>query len=69
MSSFGTNAPLKRVLPSSEDFARFQLSANFLETVCLHCYRVLGTSSHMRGLAILEYSHRCPHAKDQKQVA
>ena len=69
MSSINAYTPLKRVLPSSENFARFQLSSNFLETVCLHCYNVLGTSSHLRGLAILEYAHRCPRAKDQKQAA
>lgn len=69
MSNINAHAPLRRVLPSSENFARFQLTSNFLESVCLNCYSVLGTSSHLRGLAILEYAHRCPNAKDQKQAA
>ncbi len=53
----------QRVLPSSENFARFQVTTNLLESVCLKCFKVLGTSSHIRGLAILEGAHRCPEVK------
>ncbi len=62
MSHSALYPQLKRVLPSSIDFARFQLQTNLLESVCLNCYKVLGTSSHARGLAILETAHRCPQS-------
>ncbi len=58
---------LKRVLPTSLDFARFQLTSNLLESVCLSCFKVLGTSSHVRGLSILEHAHKCPNLRTPTQ--
>jgi hypothetical protein len=59
MSQLGSYPQLKRVLPTSVDFARFQLKTNLLESVCLNCFEVLGTSSHPAGLRSLEQSHQC----------
>ena len=63
MTQLGSYPQLKRLLPTSIDFARFQLKSNLLESVCLNCSKVLGTSSHVRGLNILEQAHRCPKAR------
>ena len=51
-----------RVLPSPSEFARFELRPDLFESVCLHCLKVLGTSSKLRGLTILEGAHRCTKA-------
>jgi hypothetical protein len=69
MSQLGSYPQLKRVLPTSVDFARFQLKTNLLESVCLNCFKVLGTSSHERGLNILEHAHRCPKSRVPDKTA
>ena len=48
-----------RTLPSSEDFARFEVLTGIHETVCPRCSKLLGFSKDVRGLEILEKAHQC----------
>lgn len=56
-----------RALPSSQDFARFEVFTGIFESVCLSCNRLLGVATKVRGLDILEKAHECS-AQDLNRV-